>query len=88
MTAAAAGDLVRVFRLKDCEMDEERIFEEATRDAVEAALTALNVGGDVDQAVEIGRQAFRVKALELAGRGESRGLQTREYPNDLQTREG
>jgi hypothetical protein len=70
-------------------MDEDEIFEEATREAVEAALTALNVGGDADQAAEIGKRVFTAKVHELAGLSESRGLRTREYRgNDLQTREG
>jgi hypothetical protein len=69
-------------------MDGEQIFEAATEAAVEAVSLVLDMGADRAEAVEVGRQAFREKAFELAGRGESRGLQTREYRNDLSTREG
>lgn len=68
-------------------MNEEQIFEAATETAIEAVGLVLDMGADRDQAVEIGRQAFRERALELAGPSESRGDSTREYRNDLQSRE-
>lgn len=68
-------------------MNEEQIVEAATETAIEAVALVLDMGGDRDQAVEIGRMAFKEKAFELAGRSESRGHSTRELPGDLQTRE-
>lgn len=84
----AAGSVVARFsRMEGVVMDEDQIFEDATREAVEAAHAALDAGGGFDEAVEIGKRAFKAKAYELAGLGGSRSLSTREYRNELQTRE-